>query len=60
MASGRSVPEIEQLSDGQIAIDYGPPGPYVTLKPLQVRGLIEALAHAGWVLLDGKPLRPKR
>ena len=51
-------PEVTELSDRRVAIDYGAPGPYLTLTPRQVRGLVFALADAGWILIDGKPLAP--
>lgn len=53
-----SEPEIYRLDNGQWAIDYGTPGPFVTLPPERVRGLVNALANAGWILSGGRPMRP--
>lgn len=52
-------PEVTELSDKRWAIDYGAPGPYLTLSARQVRGLVFALADAGWIHVDGQPLRPR-
>lgn len=58
MPSLPSEPQVTRLSDGQWAIDYGAPGPYLTLPPNRVRGLVNALARAEWITSDGKPMRP--
>lgn len=60
MARGISEPEITKLETNQWAIDFGPPGPFITLPEWRMRGLVNALAEAGWILQDGKPLRPRR
>ena len=54
----RTVPKVSDRDDGLVSVDYGPPGPYLTLTPDRVRGLIYALARAGWITADGRPVLP--
>jgi hypothetical protein len=52
-------PKITELPDGSWAIDYGPPGPFITLPAARMRGLVEALAAADWIKVNGQALRPR-
>lgn len=54
------TPSITQLADRSWAIDFGPPGPFITLPERRMTGLIHALADAGWIRVNGKPVRPLR
>jgi hypothetical protein len=52
------TPRVERRTDGTVSIDFGEPGPFITLTPRKIRGLINALALAGWINQDGRPMRP--
>lgn len=60
MARLLSEPDVYKLDSGQWAIDFGSPGPFLTLPERKMTGLVNALAEAGWILMDGKALRPSR
>lgn len=56
--AGSLRPDVSTLTDNRVAVDFGAPGPFLVLTPRQIRGLVFALADAGWILVDGKPIRP--
>lgn len=60
MARLMSEPDVYKMENGQWAIDFGSPGPFITLPERKVHGLVNALADAGWIRVDGKTLRPTR